>query len=243
MASQSLADLIRRGVTFTPADAVAIAQQLISCINLAVEPSPPFGPPTIDTVHVGADGTVFCGACASTPAVSEVARLIEAMLPAGVKMPGALRYAVARAFLDVDAPPFDSLDEFSAALARTEPANRVEVVRALYQRAVQVPLPRAPLALVHPAPLAWVQPAARAPVHPAALSPTPPPALSLVHPAVQPPPVQPIAQAPVQTPNDGVDRRRAAPSSAELRRHLRQADAALFASQSRGPHWALGGAM
>src|SRR4051794_27117196 len=206
MASQSLADLIRRGVTFTPADAVAIAQQLISCINLAVEPSPPFGPPTIDTVHVGADGTVFCGACASTPAVSEVARLIEAMLPAGVKMPGTLRYTIARAFLDVDAPPFDSLQEFSAALARSEPPNRVEVVRGLYQRAVQA-LVKTPL--------------------------------------VQTPLVQtPLVQTPlVQMPNDGVDRRRPAVAPAELRRQLRQADAALFASQSRGPHWALGGAM
>src|SRR3954469_1924402 len=140
MASQSLADLIRRGVTLTPADAVAIAQQFIACHNVEVEPSPPFGPPTIDTVHVSADGTVFCAGSPPPPAVSEVARLIEAMLPAGVKMPGTLRYTIARAFLDVDAPPFDSLQEFSAALARTEPPNRVDVVRGLYQRAAPAPL-------------------------------------------------------------------------------------------------------
>src|SRR3954464_15017678 len=169
MASQSLADVISRGVIFTPADAVAVVQQLISSYHAEVEPSPPFGPPTLDNVHLDADGTVSCGACASTPAVSEVARLIEAMLPAGVKMPGTLRYTIARAFLDVDAPPFDSLQDFSAALARSEPPNRVEVVRGLYQRAVQ---------------------------------------------------------ALVQRPNDGVDRRRPAVAPAELRRQLRQADAA-----------------
>jgi Tol biopolymer transport system component len=198
MASQSLADVIRRGVTLTPADAVAVVQQLISSYNAEFETSPPFGPPTIDTVHLRADGAVFCRACASTPAVSELARLIEAMLPAGVKMPGALRYAVARAFLDVDAPPFGSLHEFSAALSRIEPPNCVEVVRGLYQRAAE----------------------AAVPTHD-----------------------EHAAPALAQRPNDGVDRRRPAVSPAELRRHLRQADAALFASQSRGPHWALGGAM
>jgi hypothetical protein len=50
-------------------------------------------------------------------------------------MPGGLRYAIARALLDVDAPPFDSLADFSATLGRFEQGDRRLVLRLLAHRA------------------------------------------------------------------------------------------------------------
>jgi hypothetical protein len=69
------------------------------------------------------------------PAVSEVAILLEAMLPAGTRLPATLRYTIARALLNVDAPPFDSIEELSSALARFERNDRDAVIRDLVDRA------------------------------------------------------------------------------------------------------------
>ena len=46
-------------------------------------------------------------------------------------MPGGLRYTIARALLEVDVPPFDSLDDFSRDLARHEHGDRAGIVRRL----------------------------------------------------------------------------------------------------------------
>ncbi len=81
------------------------------------------------------DGSVECG-CSTTPAVSEIAILLESLLRGGgAPSPGGLRYTIARALLDVEAPPFDSLDEFSRALMRFERGDRREIVRSLLSRA------------------------------------------------------------------------------------------------------------
>jgi hypothetical protein len=131
----SIADLLRSGVSLQTPEAVAIVQQLIFSRPADVPPRPPFGPPTIENVFVGADGAVTCVACAATCAVSEMAALLQAMLPpARPGVPGSLRYAIARALLEVDAPPFDSLDEFSRALARHERGDRMAAVRDLFAR-------------------------------------------------------------------------------------------------------------
>jgi hypothetical protein len=123
-----------------PAEAVAIIQQLI------VTPNPdrltsPLGPPSISTVFINSDGAVSCSTCDSTFAVSELASLLDAMLPAdgamNVPIPGGLRYTIARARLEVDAPPFDSITEFSRVLARHERGERPVVIRRLIARANQ----------------------------------------------------------------------------------------------------------
>src|SRR5688500_14638182 len=59
------------------------------------------------------------------------------MLPRGgpTPVPGALRYTMARAMLEVDAPPFDSIDELSAVLQRHEKGDRTVVLREVYARA------------------------------------------------------------------------------------------------------------
>ena len=70
-------------------------------------------------------GSVVCRGCVVTPAVSEVAIFLEQLLPAGLpRVPGPLRYTIARALLNVDVRPFDSLEELSRDLARHERGSR-----------------------------------------------------------------------------------------------------------------------
>jgi hypothetical protein len=134
----SIAELQSAGMKLEASEAVAIAQQLIQSLRGASAPAglePPYGPPTAATVVLNADGTVSCPGCGSTPAISEIAIFLDTLLPAGSpRVPGALRYTIARALLEVDVAPFDSLDSFSASLARHERGDRAEVIRRLLQR-------------------------------------------------------------------------------------------------------------
>jgi hypothetical protein len=134
----SAADILQSGVSIEPEEAVAIAQQLIvairggACADLA---EPPYGPPTPEQVVLCDDGSVTCRGCDATPAVSEIARLLEALLPpAPARVPGGLRFTIARALLDVDVVPFDSLDELSETLARYERGPREQIVTRLLER-------------------------------------------------------------------------------------------------------------
>jgi hypothetical protein len=67
--------------------------------------------------------------------------LLAEMLPheGTVRVPGALRYTIARALSEVEAPPFASVVDLSAALSRHEQCDRVSVVRELYARAASKP--------------------------------------------------------------------------------------------------------
>jgi hypothetical protein len=156
----TVAQLQRSGVTLVPGEAIAIAQKLIHEPHpIAVRP--PFGPPTPGCVSIDERGAVFCSGCDVTPAVSELAILLEQMLPPGTRMPGALRYTIARALLNVDIRPFDSLEEFSGALARFEEASRDELLRSLYERWRTAPGDHEPAAVTpferrHPIPAAVV---------------------------------------------------------------------------------------
>src|SRR6185295_18262602 len=135
----SIAELQQAGVTLEAGEAVAIAQQLIQTLRHgddggAVEP--PYGPPTAKNVFLNADGSVSCAACGTTPAISEIAIFLDALLPAGSpRVPGGLRYIIARGLLEVDVAPFDSIDEFSRALTRQERGPRDDVIRHLLRRA------------------------------------------------------------------------------------------------------------
>src|SRR5215475_7116532 len=109
----SIHDLLQIAtVTLHANEAVAIVQQLIHSHpherDVAIEQ--PFGPPSPQNVYLDDDGSVTCRACQATPAVAEIAILLQLLLTCGTpRVPGALRYAVARALHDVDAPPFDSI--------------------------------------------------------------------------------------------------------------------------------------
>src|SRR5437667_4825977 len=86
----SIAELQTKGITLHADEAVAIAQQLIDNPgdrDPHVEPA--FGPPSPENVFVDGEGFVVCRACESTPAVSEVAIFLQAVLPVGTpRVPG-----------------------------------------------------------------------------------------------------------------------------------------------------------
>jgi len=135
----SIAELQHAGVTLEAGEAVAVAQQLIQALRHCDNSGgvePPYGPPTAANVILNDDGSVSCAACGTTPAISEIAIFLDALLPSGSpRVPGGLRYTIARGLLEVDVPPFDSLDDFSEALMRHERGPRDEAVRGLLRRA------------------------------------------------------------------------------------------------------------
>lgn len=135
----SIAELKAAGVKFEAEEAVAVAQQLIHALRQhrdADEVQPPYGSPSADNVFLNEDGSVVCPGCTTTPAVLEVGIFLDSLLPAGSpRVPGGLRYTIARALLDVDVPPFDSLDELSRALDRHEHGARADIVRGVLRRA------------------------------------------------------------------------------------------------------------
>ncbi|MGH9142666.1 MAG: hypothetical protein ACRD2I_16165 [Vicinamibacterales bacterium] len=136
--TKSIAQCRVAGTIFEAYEAVAIAQQLISSLQEPGRPDqvhPPYGPPSVENVWLNEDGTVDCRCCTVTPAVSEIGNFLEQLLPPGsTRVPGGLRYTVARALLNVDVPPFDSLDELSSDLVRHERGDRAEIVRHLVVR-------------------------------------------------------------------------------------------------------------
>jgi hypothetical protein len=134
----SIAELQRAGILLDAREAVAIAQQLIQALRQSSPGGiePPYGPPTASNVVLNADGSVACAACGTTPAISEMAIFLDSLIPAGApRVPGGLRYIIARGLLEVDVVPFDSIDEFSEALKRHERGERHEIVRRLLTRA------------------------------------------------------------------------------------------------------------
>jgi len=135
----SIEEVGRAGVTLAPEEAIAIAQQLIAGGSFscdAVVGNAQLGPPSACNVYLESDGSVSCAACDVTFATSEVARFLQEILPPETsRMPGSLRYAIARALLEVEAPPFDSVAEFSETLARYERGDRAARVIAVLDRA------------------------------------------------------------------------------------------------------------
>ena len=138
MSTTLIADLIAAGVRLRPDEAVAIAQQLIHAGTSAIGFTPAtaaLGPPLPGTIRLHADGSVTCDGYDVKPAVFEIAILLQTLLPGEAgHVPGGLRYAIARGLLDVDAPPFDSIHEFSRVLERFERGNRHEAVRGALAR-------------------------------------------------------------------------------------------------------------
>jgi len=139
----SIAELTAAGIQVEADEAVAIAQQLIELLSdphAVHDVQPPYGPPSAETVSLKSDGTVVCRGCDTTPAVSEVGIFLHSLLRDGaLRVPGGLRYTIARALLDVDVPPFGSLDDFSRDLARHEHGDRTAIVRRLLRRAASQP--------------------------------------------------------------------------------------------------------
>lgn len=137
--TRSIAELQAAGVVFNADEAVAIAQQLMAGLRAsphADEAAPPFGPPSAGNVFLNDDGSVVCRGCTATLAVSEVGIFLESLLGHGSpRVPGGLRYTIARALLNVDVRPFDSLAAFAQDLARHEQGDRAAAVTRALRRA------------------------------------------------------------------------------------------------------------
>ena len=147
--SESIREVIDRGVALTPCEAVAVAQQLIASANIEVHRPPSPGPLSLDEVRLGADGSVACDQGTAPLRARAIGMLLAEMLPheGAVRVPGALRYTIARALSEVEAPPFDSVADLSVALSRHAQCARVAVVRELYARAAAKPPQRAATAV------------------------------------------------------------------------------------------------
>ena len=137
--TRSIAELLASGITVKAEEAVAIAQQLIRSVrdrHDTDEARPPYGPPSAENVLLTDEGAVYCRACQTRPAVSEIGIFLESLLsPGSPRVPGGLRYTIARALLNVDVPPFDSLCDLSRDLERHEHGRRADLVRAVLARA------------------------------------------------------------------------------------------------------------
>jgi hypothetical protein len=144
MARILLAEALARGIRVEPHEAVAVSQQLMQ--QGAVTPAP-------GNVRLAADGTVECVGCDATPGVYEMAIFLQTLLPPErVGVPGGLRYAIARGLHEVDARPFDSIDELASALQRFEKGDRRIAVAQLVRRAVPGLRPAVALAPERPLP-------------------------------------------------------------------------------------------
>jgi hypothetical protein len=135
-AQTSIAELLSTGITLNTDEAVAIARALIT--NRTASPAGESHEPLLlEDVCLGPEGTVVCRGCGETThTLSEVALFLRQLLPMGTAgVPGGLHYTIARALHEVDAPPFDSVEEFSDALARFEPGDRTRLLRELRERA------------------------------------------------------------------------------------------------------------
>lgn len=130
----TLAELRRRSVDLRFHEAVALAQKLIHADVDSSSAQAPFGPLSPETVALDRAGRVHCLGCATTPSVTEIGLFLQGLLD-GKTLPGGLRYAIGRALLEVEAPPFDSLASFSIALQRFEIGDRDDVIRGLVARA------------------------------------------------------------------------------------------------------------
>jgi hypothetical protein len=212
----SIAELRGRGVDLSAAEAVAVCQALIAGDATEWDTQAPFGLPSPANVFLRADGSVVCRGCAATLTVLEAAIFLQALLPSGsARVPGGLRYATARALLEVEVPPFESLEEFSRAIARFEDGDRHAVVARLVARAERSAVSIVPV----------VPAAADGERRDAADEDVPsrhdtsPPLLRVAD--GQPSPLD-------DEPEVRFDRRRGAPRSDQLRRQLREADRELF---------------
>jgi hypothetical protein len=115
--------LIERGVETDAPEAVAIVQALASAS----------GRPTLENVEIDSDGGARCRSSQGEPDVPALAALLDRLLPKS-GIPAALRYTVARGLGVVEAPPFESVDDFSQAIVRFETGDRAEIIRGLLAR-------------------------------------------------------------------------------------------------------------
>ena len=128
----SLADLAAAGIRLQPADAVNIAVEVITQVQHGTLDRIP----SSTELRFDSTGRVAVEpGQAAAPSVEAAACLLDDLLPSfddpAVRVPGALRIAIARARGTLDLPPYSSLDAFVAAVARFSSTDSAATVRAL----------------------------------------------------------------------------------------------------------------
>jgi hypothetical protein len=129
--SISIAELVAQGVELSTAEVIAICRQL----GAGARTPRPSGRSSPEDVVIAVDGSVWWRGRHAAPEAAELALLMKALLPSGAQVPGGLRYLIARALREVDAPAFGSPAEFSGALARYERGDAAVLVAALAAKA------------------------------------------------------------------------------------------------------------
>jgi hypothetical protein len=132
----SIGDVIRRGVELRPHEAIALAQSVVAVCTDDAYLAHSVGPPTIETVHIAADGAVRCPGVAR-PSAFEIGLFLQSLLShrTAVRVPGGLQYTIARALMEVEAPPFESVSQLSQVLKRHEQGDRAIIISELFDRA------------------------------------------------------------------------------------------------------------
>src|SRR5580704_11075817 len=131
----SLSRMRASGVALTPGETVAIVQQLITSGDRETDHGSDVMP--LDPILITEDGDVIGRAGADARSIPAIGRLLEQLLPVGGRqgVSGGLRYVIARALGEVEAPPFQSLEELARALVRFESGDRVALIRDVFARA------------------------------------------------------------------------------------------------------------
>ena len=133
----SLADLTAVGIPLRPMDAVAIVRELVLQVSRGVIP----GVPSPHVIRIAPSGKLLVEGpvAAGSRSISRAAQLLETLLPpfdAAVEMrvPGALRLALARAMGTIDLPPYPSLEAFAETLSRFSHTDIARAMRDLASR-------------------------------------------------------------------------------------------------------------
>jgi Tol biopolymer transport system component/cytoskeletal protein RodZ len=133
----SLADLATAKVLLNHVEAVTIVRDVITRASRGDLP----GVPSAHVIRLNASGEISVEGPIATDerAVPRAALLLNALLPGfdappERRAPGALQLVLARAMGTLDLPPYASLNEFDAALARFASASPVATIRALVAR-------------------------------------------------------------------------------------------------------------
>ena len=130
----TLSELVASGIQLRPAEAVAIVGEI--CRQRAARVLP--GLPSAGVVRLTSHGEIVIEGPvpAGRDAIARAGQLLESLLPGHDAPPeyrasGALRLLIARATGTLDLPPYASLEDFCAALARFSTADTRETVSAI----------------------------------------------------------------------------------------------------------------
>jgi len=123
--STSIAELQRTGITFAPTKLSRSRSSSSQPGRRPLADRIALRTPSPENTYVDDEGFVVCRACETTPAVSEIAIFLQAVLPVGTpRVPGALRYTIAPGAPRGRRAAVDSIQQLSAGAHRFESGDR-----------------------------------------------------------------------------------------------------------------------